>query len=172
MQSPSLEEINEIRKTGFRPQVVACFLNNKRILFLFNEEYDLWQFPQGGIDNNETVETAIAREMKEELGSDFVENIEIGAVIKRDLIEFPRNNWDSRILKTDEGMEILMKGKEYFFVVIDTKNEELDIKQTEFNDYKWASYEEALEITEKIYQKGKKRITKDVLRKLREMERL
>ncbi|MDA3815487.1 MAG: NUDIX domain-containing protein, partial [Patescibacteria group bacterium] len=33
------------------------------------------QFPQGGIDNGETIEKAISREMREELGFKFINDM-------------------------------------------------------------------------------------------------
>lgn len=169
MQLPSLEEIDSIRKNGYRPQVVGCFLKDREILFLFKKEHELWQLPQGGIDNNETAEEAILREMKEELGSEFIEGAEVDSVIERSVIDFPKNSENLRELKTDDGVEMVMKGKEYFFMAVNAKKKELDIKKTEFDEYEWVDYDKALEVCEMIYQKGKRRITENVLAKLREM---
>ena len=166
MKSPDLKEIDEIRKRGFRPQVVACFLYDKKILFLYKKEHNLWQFPQGGIDNGETVEKAILREMREELGEDFLARVKIGEAISRDVIEFSSDKWGSRELVTDVGEKILMKGKEYFFVLVNPSGMILDVNQTEFDDYQWVDYEEAFKITEKIYQKEKRRMTEDILKKM------
>lgn len=59
-----------------------------------------------------------------------------------------------------------MKGKHYFFVCLQASQEEIDIKETEFDDYQWLPYNEALTLTEQIYQKGKKRITLRVIKLL------
>lgn len=166
MQFPNLEEIDEIRESGFRPQAVGCFLYNKKILFLFKREHNLWQLPQGGIKNGETLEEAIAREMKEELGDEFLEDAKIDSIIGDDVIEFPKETKNSRELKTDDERSVFMKGKKYFFVAINTKTEHLDIKETEFDDYRWLDYKEALELTAMIYQEGKQRITKKVVENL------
>ncbi len=172
MQLPTLEEIDEIRKTGFRPQVVACFLKDKKILFMYKKDYHLWQIPQGGIDNGEELEEAVVREMKEELGGDFIKNIEIDLLVRRNAIEFSMDKWNLRDLRTDDGQRVLMKGKEYFFMTINAGIIELDIDQTEFDDYKWLDYEESLETTSTIYQTGKKRITEDLINVLHELELL
>ena len=169
MKLPTLKELDQIRKNGHRPQVVGCFLHNKKILFLYKKEHDLWQFPQGGIDNNETIEEAVLREMKEELGSDFLKDVEVGDLIMKDGLEFSSDKWGSRNLKTDDGEEVLMKGKKYFVIKVKAGLTELDINQTEFDDYRWLDYEEALKLTETIYQKGKKRITEEILDSLREL---
>ncbi len=172
MQSPSLKEIDEIRKAGYRPQVVGCFLKDKEVLFLFKKEHELWQFPQGGIDNHETAEEAIFREMGEELGDDFINGAEIDSVIGRSAIDFPKNSENLRELRTDDGIEMVMKGKEYFFMAINASKKDLDIKKTEFDEYEWADYDKALEVCEMIYQKGKRRITIDALGALHEQNLL
>ena len=163
---PSLKEIDIIRKSGFRPQVVGCFLNDKKILFLFTEKYNLWQLPQGGIDNKETIKQAIIREMTEELGEEFVATSKINSLIGDNQVEFPNHAQNSRELKTDAGDNIFMQGKKYFFVAIDINIADIDINKTEFDDYKWLDYENAMELSKTIYQHGKQRVTADVLEKL------
>ena len=49
----TLQEIDSIRKSGFRPTVIACLIKSKRILFVYKRKFHLWQIPQGGVDNNE-----------------------------------------------------------------------------------------------------------------------
>ena len=172
MKLPSLEEIDTIRKTGLRPGVVGCFLHDKKILFLFKEEYNLWQLPQGGIDNQESIEQAIVREMNEELGNDFAASLKVNSLIGDNLVNFPAHNKNSRELKTDAGNNIFMEGKKYFFIAIDTDISDLDINKTEFDDYRWLDYEEAIELTSTIYQRGKQRVTLDAINKLHSLDLL
>ncbi len=166
MQFPSLEEIDQIRMSGYRPQIVGCFLNDKKILFLFKEEYNLWQLPQGGIDNQESIEQATLREMTEELGEKFAASMKINSLLGQNQIEFPDEAKNSRNLKTDNSEEIFMKGKKYFFIAVDTDVADLNIKETEFDDFKWLNFEDAIGLANTIYQLGKQRITIDVLKTL------
>ncbi len=159
MSYPTLKKINEIRKSGFRPQVVGCFLFNKKILFVFDDEYKLWQLPQGGIDNHEIIEKAGIREMTEELGDDFISGLELGEIISENVVEFSPHKQGIRELKTDEGNDVFMLGKRYFFVVMVPKKDKLNLDQTEFDEYKWLNFSEALDFAQTIYQKGKRRIT-------------
>lgn len=172
MKSFDLETIDEIRKSAYRPQVVACFIYNKKLLFVYKKKYNLWQLAQGAIDNEETIEDAVVREMTEELGGDFVnasdmENIQ---VVGDDEITFPEETQGSRELKTDAGEKVFMLGKRYLFIAIPTENDALNIHDTEFNDSKWLDYDESLELASHIYQKGKKRITLKIIESLRALD--
>ncbi len=56
----------------YRPCVGIALFNSEGRVFV-GERLDnpgAWQFPQGGIDEGESVETAFFREMKEEVGTD------------------------------------------------------------------------------------------------------
>jgi len=75
-----LAEIDVIRALGFRPQIIGVVHRNGKVLFLYNKEYDLWMFAQGGIDNGETIEQGFWRELKEELGIEAKEWIDLGLV--------------------------------------------------------------------------------------------
>ncbi|HRY82095.1 MAG TPA: NUDIX domain-containing protein [Candidatus Moranbacteria bacterium] len=173
MHQPTISEIDQIRAEGFRPQIVGCFLCDKKIIFVYKKKHDLWQFPQGGIDNGEDVEMAFFREMTEELGNDFLNSCDKNvSIIGEDEIVFPAQSQNSRELKNDAGEEIFMKGKKYFFVCADVKNNILDISQSEFDDFRWVSFQEGLALCEKIYQPGKKRITIDILNQLKKLNKI
>lgn len=62
----------------YRPNVAAVIVSSKypqkSEVFIAerNDIPDAWQFPQGGIDDNETPRQALLRELKEEIGTDEV----------------------------------------------------------------------------------------------------
>lgn len=173
MNKLSFKDIDQIRNQGLRPQIVGCFVNDQKILFLFKKEYDLWQLPQGGIDNKETLEQATKREMIEELGNNFISQCDKNyELIGEDTISFPPSTQGTRELINDEGKKIYMKGKEYFFMLINSRKTDLEIKETEFDDYKWLSYDEAIKLTDSIYQTGKKRITAKILNLLHDQNKI
>ena len=62
-----------LRETlAYRPNVGIVLFNGKGEIFMARRadlSGDIWQFPQGGIDEGEEPEQAVWREMKEEIGT-------------------------------------------------------------------------------------------------------
>lgn len=73
-----------IDKQGFRLNVGIILVNQKRDVFWGKRvgQDDAWQFPQGGLQDYETVEEAMYRELSEEIGLK-PEDVEVIAVTKR-----------------------------------------------------------------------------------------
>jgi putative (di)nucleoside polyphosphate hydrolase len=60
-----------IDTSGFRPNVGIILTNAEGKLFFAKRiGRDAWQFPQGGLHENESLEEALFRELKEEIGLD------------------------------------------------------------------------------------------------------
>lgn len=174
IKEPTLEELDTLRKHGFRPEVVGCLINNKQVLFLYDEEWQIWQFPQGGVETGETVGDALNREMKEELGEDFVQKcdkcIVIGhcRLIGEDHVDLPPFAKTEKKVTTSDGKEIPMAGKEYFFYAVATASQEIDINKTDFDNKAWLSFDDAVKLTNTIKQNGKRRITQHAVAMLKE----
>jgi 8-oxo-dGTP pyrophosphatase MutT (NUDIX family) len=161
--------INAIRASGFRPEVGICLLHHKKLLMLYDQKHDLWQLPQGGIKNGETAEAAFKREGTEELGAEIMGGLTgAGVYIAQEQLRFKTS--DSKSITTDDGTHIPMQGKEYFFIAAETAAPQLDILETQFDEYKWCNYAQALETAQGIYQKGKQKITVDVVEELKRLE--
>lgn len=165
MEKPSLEKLDQCRKEGFRPGVVACLICDKKILLVYKEDYKLWQLPQGGINNSEEPEAALERMLGEELGEDFVKNVSFDdiAYVDEDQMEFKPGRHEVKQLTDDSGNEVNMLGKVYFFAALNVSDDTLDITKTQYDEHFWMSYMEANFLAEKIYQLGKRRITVKVL---------
>lgn len=158
---PSLADLDKDRSEGLRPSVVGCFLNSGKILFVHQRLHNLWQLPQGGVDNKENLTDAFKREMAEELGQDFVKQTSFKPTfLSVDKIEFPPDKQGLRDLKTDSGEAITMKGKKYYFLYATSSSTNLKFPSSEeYDDYKWASFEDAQELAKSSSQGGKLRIT-------------
>ena len=172
MQEPTLEQLEKIRETGFRPGVVACILNTKKLLMFYKKEHKLWQLPQGGINSGESPLDALKREIIEELGNTILSGLDFSNVpyLLNDRMEFKPGRHSIGTVETITGKEITMVGKEYFFYSIQSGTSEVVISETQFDEYFWVSYKEGYFLADRMYQKGKKRITQKVLNKLSELK--
>ena len=140
----------------YRPNVAAVVLSHKfpqeKLFFLGKRKgaRRAWQFPQGGIDDGETPQEALLRELKEEIGTDAVEIIaEYPEWIRYD---FPNNKSDKKYpFKGQNQKYFLFRLKEEAVI-----NLELDTKP-EFEDYKFVAEEElfkkALFMKRRAYRK-------------------
>lgn len=132
-------------KNLYRPNVAMIIVSNeypqKKEIFIAqrNDLTDIWQFPQGGIDEGEEVQEALFREMKEEIGTNKAKII----------AEYPE--W----ISYDFPDKIARKMKPYtgqiqrYFLVKLKKSAVLNIdtKHPEFMDFKFVSVEDVLDLT-------------------------
>jgi 8-oxo-dGTP pyrophosphatase MutT (NUDIX family) len=166
-KDPTKEGLNSLRKQGLRPSVVGCFLNDKKILLVYQKTFNLWQLPQGGIENNEELFEAFDKELSGEITEDFVKTAENKILVSTDKIEFPPSKQGLRDMKTDSGEEVTMKGKFYYFVTAQTKNTTIVTDATEFSDYKWLNFDESYKLIKETNTGGKLRIYTELLHLLK-----
>jgi len=129
------------KKKEYRPNVAAVILSpefsENKLYFLAKKKgvRRAWQFPQGGIDGDETPEEALFRELKEEIGTNQVEI----------LAEYP--DWicyDFPNKKSDKMYPYRGQNQKYFLVKLKEGaviNLELDATP-EFEDYMFVTEEE------------------------------
>jgi putative (di)nucleoside polyphosphate hydrolase len=129
----------------YRPNVAVVVLSkeypHKKEIFLAqrNDLMDVWQFPQGGIDEGEEVLEALFRELEEEIGTNSVEVI----------AEFPE--WLSYDFppKIAETMKPFVGQRQRYFLVKLQDNAEINIQTAhpEFRDYKFVATDEILKLS-------------------------
>ena len=124
-------------ETGYRLNVAMIVLNEeKKSLFCKRRNTENWQFPQGGVDDEEHIETAMYRELNEEVGLNK-DNVEIIAISK-DLIyyDIPKSI-RTRVL----GGKYKGQAQKYFLLKhisgdIDLNEENIP----EFDQYSWVPF--------------------------------
>ena len=139
----------------YRPNVAMIIVSNeyprKKDVFIAqrNDLTDIWQFPQGGIDEGEEVKEALFREMKEEIGTDAAEIV----------AEYPE--W----ISYDFPPKIANKMKPYkgqtqkYFLLKLAKDVKINLqtKHPEFINYKFVDIEKVVEYTahfkQPVYEK-------------------
>lgn len=130
---------------NYRPNVAAVILSERypNICEFFiaqrNDIKNAWQFPQGGIDSDETPIDALYRELKEEIGTDDIEII--SEYPKWLHYDFPK--YAKKKLYPFKGQK-----QKYFLVKIkNEKNINLKTKTPEFNKYKFVNYNDVFNNT-------------------------
>jgi putative (di)nucleoside polyphosphate hydrolase len=127
----------------YRPNVAAVIVSSRypfecEIFVASRTDIDdIWQFPQGGIDEGENSQEALFRELEEEIGTS---DIEI-------LCEYP--DWLSYDFpKTIAKKMYPFDGQTQKYYLVRLKPEaniNLDTKEPEFSEYKFLKYEDVLE---------------------------
>ncbi|MFI3241374.1 MAG: RNA pyrophosphohydrolase [Alphaproteobacteria bacterium] len=139
--------ISEYRKN------VAIVIFNKEKKVLMCERIDFenqWQFPQGGIDEGETPQTAAIRELFEETS------------IKSAKLIYTTSDCISYDFPLDVQQKFQSKGQEqYWSLFYFTGNDDeinLKTKQPEFKSYKWIDIKKAplqiIDFKKEAYQKA------------------
>jgi len=146
------------KKDLYRPNVAMIILSNdypdKKEIFIAqrNDLDDVWQFPQGGIDEGEEVKEALFREMKEEIGTKKAKII----------AEYPK--W----ISYDFPPKIAKKMKPYkgqrqrYFLLKLKKSAKisLDTKHPEFDDYKFVKVDDVLSMSANFKKDVYKKVIK------------
>jgi len=141
----------------YRPNVAAVVLSSEfpaqKLFFLAKRKgiRRAWQFPQGGIDGEETPREALLRELKEEIGTDEVEIIaEYPEWIRYD---FPNTN-------SDKMYPYKGQNQKYFLVKLkDSAVINLDIETPpEFEDYIFVTEQELFKKALFMKRKAYKRV--------------
>ena len=138
-------EKNFLKNDEYRPNVAIVILNKKgEILWCKRKSKDGWQFPQGGIDKNETPKQAVLRETKEEvgLGSKDIKIIcELSEWLKYDV---PKDRRPTYFFKKNKFRGQVQR---WFMAELTSHESKIDLggdKVNEFSDWMWASYWYAL----------------------------
>lgn len=127
----------------YRPNVAAVILSSSypfkcEILVAKRVDMDdIWQFPQGGIDEGESPKQALKRELKEEIGTDKIDILE----------EYP--DWLSYDFPANASKRFYpFDGQTQKYFLVRLKNGasiNLKTEHPEFSEYKFVDINKALE---------------------------
>lgn len=125
---------------GFRPCVGIVVINSKKqLLWARRTHQNSWQFPQGGLKNNESPEDAMYRELHEEIG---LRKNDVKLIYTSD--KWYKYKLPKRLVRINED-PICMGQKQKWFLLklLDEKNSKLffDSQQKpEFDNVIWVNY--------------------------------
>ncbi len=124
---------------GFRHGVGIILVNDKRQLFLAKRiGKPAWQFPQGGMQENETPEEAMYRELKEEVGLQ-PQDVKIIASTKRWL----RYRLPKRLVRQNSRPLCIGQKQKWFLLRFVSQDDQVNLAVTdtpEFDSWAWVSY--------------------------------
>lgn len=146
------------KKDLYRPNVAMIIVSNnypkKKEIFIAqrNDLDNVWQFPQGGIDEGEEVHEALFREMKEEIGTKKAKII----------AEYPHwitYDFPSRIAKS---MKPYKGQRQKYFLVKLKKSAKINIetKHPEFSNYKFIKLDKVLSLSSSFKKDVYKKVIK------------
>ncbi|WP_027857467.1 RNA pyrophosphohydrolase [Marinobacterium jannaschii] len=128
-----------IDSDGFRPNVGIILANSLgQVLWAKRIGQDAWQFPQGGINDDETPEEAMYRELQEEVGLTR-DDVEILAVTRGWL----RYRLPKRMIRR-HSLPVCVGQKQKWYLLRMLKNDEAvsfnHSDTPEFDGWRWVSY--------------------------------
>jgi putative (di)nucleoside polyphosphate hydrolase len=128
-----------IDSQGYRANVGIILSNREgRVLWARRLGQDSWQFPQGGIQRDETAEQALYRELREEIGLE-PEHVEILGCTESWLrYKLPR-----RFIRFHSRPLCIGQNQRWFVLRLLTEDAavRLDLtEQPEFDDWRWVDY--------------------------------
>ncbi|MCB9823966.1 NUDIX domain-containing protein [Candidatus Nomurabacteria bacterium] len=131
---------NDKAKLPYRQGVYALVLNEGRdsILMVLKKNSGVWDCPGGGIDENETPEQAVKRELLEELGTDAFEVLHNSQ--HKYSYDWPLKEIEKNIKKSGK----LMRGQEQSFIILafTGKDDDIALQDEELEEYKWVKLNE------------------------------
>jgi len=142
---------------GYRPNVGIIIINDeKKVLLAKRLKENAWQFPQGGINDKESTEDAMYRELKEEVGLSHNHILVIEKTKGWLRYDVPKNwirNNSQQKYKGQKQVWFLLK-----FVGEDTDIFLRNTTNPEFDDWKWVSYwtplKEVIDFKKGVYKKA------------------
>jgi len=128
-----------IDSDGFRPNVGIILANSLgQVLWAKRIGQDAWQFPQGGINDDETPEEAMYRELQEEVGLTR-DDVEILAVTRGWL----RYRLPKRMIRR-HSLPVCVGQKQKWFLLRMLKDDDAvcfnHTETPEFDGWRWVSY--------------------------------
>ena len=157
-----------IDKTGYRYGVGIILVNERRQVF-FAKRIGMaaWQFPQGGIQEDETPEQTLYRELKEEIGLN-PEDVSILSCTKQWL----RYRLPHRLVRHYAKPLCIGQKQKWFLLRLINQDAQIDLcanQDPEFDSWAWVSYwyplQQVVTFKRRVYVMALKEFAKLVLSK-------
>ncbi|MBC9129749.1 RNA pyrophosphohydrolase [Frischella sp. Ac48] len=150
---------------GYRPNVGIIICNRQgQVLWARRFGQNSWQFPQGGINNNETPEQAMFRELNEEVGL-LPKDVKILSVTNGWL----RYKLPKRMIRWENEPICIGQKQKWFLLELVSDVSAINLAATqmpEFDDWCWVSYwypvRQVISFKRDVYRKAMKEFSSSV----------
>lgn len=157
-----------IDKAGYRYGVGIILVNkNRQVFFAKRIGMLAWQFPQGGMKENETPEQTLFRELKEEIGLN-PEDVKVLASTRRWL----RYRLPNRLVRHYAKPLCIGQKQKWFLLLLTNQEAKIDLLENndpEFDSWAWVSYwyplRQVVTFKRRVYVMALKEFSKIVLSK-------
>lgn len=144
---------------GYRPNVGIVICNRTgQVLWAKRYGQNSWQFPQGGINDNETAEQAMYRELFEEVGLTR-KDVKLLYVSKQWL----RYKLPKRLLRYDSKPMCIGQKQRWFLLQLVSDEKDINMQTTkspEFDGWRWVSFwypvRQVVPFKKEVYRKAMK----------------
>ena len=137
---------------GYRKNIGIILCNDKKQLLMFKRiNSEAWQFPQGGINKNETFKDAMFRELREETGLSTEDVIIMGRTRKWMSYKLPK-----KFQRMSDGKTCIGQKQIWYLLKMANKDEKINFsysEKPEFDKWKWVNMSQPPNIV--IYFKKK-----------------
>lgn len=124
---------------GFRLNVGMILMNKEGKLFWAKRlGMDAWQFPQGGINENETAEDALFRELSEEIGLEYSD-----VKILAETEDWLKYRLPKRFIRTYSKPLCIGQKQKWFLLNLISNEDKISLahcKNPEFDAWEWVNY--------------------------------
>ena len=132
-------EVPVIDAEGYRANVGIVIINNRGQVFWARRfGQHSWQYPQGGVDEGESAEQTMFRELREEVGLK-PEHVKIIATTKHWL----RYKLPKRLIRHESKPVCIGQKQKWFLLKLTGGESAVDLAHSdhpEFDDWRWVSY--------------------------------
>ncbi len=155
-----------IDSDGFRANVGIIICNKiGQVMWARRFGQHSWQFPQGGVDEGESIEQAMYRELHEEVGL-LPEHVKILSISRSWL----RYRLPKRLVRQDRKPVCIGQKQKWFLLQLDDHESVINLNASghpEFDDWRWVNYwypvRQVVSFKRDVYRKVMKQFAPAVL---------
>ena len=146
-----------IDSEGYRPNVGIVICNRRgQLLWAKRIGQSAWQFPQGGIDEDETIEQALFRELEEEVG---LRGNDVSVLHRT--TEWLRYDLPKNYIRYHKNPLCIGQKQKWFLLGLEADDSQIELDkfgEPEFDDWRWVSYwypvNQVIEFKRDVYRRA------------------